>query len=273
MRFLKKTLDFYVFSNMHVAIACFSLAKLSLLFFNIQANTVPLFVFFSTIVSYNYIRLTRIKQIETGFSNWLEGKRIYLIIIIILSFMVCVYLLLQVRLEALFVLIPFGFLTGLYVLPAFLSKKINLRNLPTVKIFVISFSWAGITVLFPLIQHGLFDKVILLLFLRRFLFVVVLTLPFDIRDVSYDAKSLKTLPIWLGVTKAKVLGSVFLGLFLVITFFLKDAIFLVTHFDFLMVIVLLAFLLKSTVNQNKYYSAFWVESIPILWLGLYLIFA
>jgi len=254
-----------------VAIASFSLAKLSLLFFGVQDNLVPLFVFFSTVVSYNYIRLTRIKQIDSWFANWLNSNKTYLILLSIFSFLGCGYLMLQLKLQALFMLIPFAFLTAIYVIPPFISKKINLRNLPVVKIFIIAISWAGITVLFPLIQYDLFNDEILWLFLRRFLFVVVLTLPFDIRDVLYDSKSLMTLPIWLGVKKAKILGLVFLMLFLVIELFSIKT----NHLwiDVFITVCLGSLLLKSSTDQHKYFSAFWVEGVPILWLGLYLIFA
>jgi len=36
----------------------------------------------------------------------------------------------------------------------------------------------------------------------------------------------------------------------------------------LILLISCALLMKSTSNQSKYYSAFWVEGIPILWLFL-----
>jgi len=36
--------------------------------------------------------------------------------------------------------------------------------------------------------------------------------------------------------------------------------------------ILLLFLMRSTQNQSKYYSSFWVESLPVLWWILLLVF-
>lgn len=271
MSLLKKNFNFYIFSNIHVALSSFSLTKITLLDCKNSDNTVPLFVFFATILSYNYIRLTRLKQVKSWYFKWLKSNKTDLILLSILSFLACVYLILKIRLHTFFILIPFVILTLLYVLPPFISKNINLRNLPAIKIFLIAFSWAGITVLFPLMQYGIFNNTGLWLFFQRFLFVVALTLSFDIRDVLYDSESLLTLPIWLGVKNTKILGLIFLGLFLAI-----DCFYIKTKYlwiDGLIAVCLGFLLLKSSTNQNKYYSAFWVEGIPILWLVAYALLA
>jgi len=270
MQLLKKIFNFYIFSNIHVALASASLTKLTLLYWNIDDNKAPLFVLFSTILSYNYIRLTRIKQIDYWFASWLKSNKKYLIIISAFSLFGCIYLVFKIYLSAFFVLLPFSLLTGFYVLPKSLSKKINIRSLPAFKIFAIALSWAGVTVIFPLMQYHLFDTKIVWLFISRFLFVVALTLPFDIRDVPYDSKSLKTIPIWIGVLNSKILGIIFILLFLMIHLFILQI--SVNWIEVVVATVLGALLLKATTNQSKYYSAFWVEGIPILWLCLYLIF-
>lgn len=271
MQSLKKIFDFYIFCNIHVALASFSLTKISLLYWQNKDNTIPFFVFFATILSYNYIRLTRIEHIKIWLYEWIKNQKVGILVVSLISFIGCFYILFSIQLNAIIILIPFAFLTTLYVLPPIISKKINLRNLPTIKIFLIAFSWAGITVLFPLIQNGIYSDKVLWLFLQRFLFVIALTLPFDIRDVRYDSETLKTLPIWLGIKNAKLLGLVFLGLSLVIAFFYIKT----NHLwiDLFVAFCLGFLLLKSSTNQHRYYSAFWVEGIPILWLGLYFLFA
>jgi len=267
MRQLKKVFDLYIYCNFHVALASFCLTKLSLLYWGIEANLVPYFVFFSTVTSYNYIRLTRRKQINTWFSRWLKINKVAILIISVLSGLACVYILLKLRIEAFYTLIPFAFLTGLYVIPKFLSKNLNLRNLPAFKIFIISLSWAGITVLFPLMQYRIFNRTVFLLFIMRFLFVVTLTLPFDLRDYRYDLNFIKTLPILLGVNKVKIFGIVFLVLYLMFDLcyfnFNNDKI------DIIICLTLAFLLLKSSIKQSNYFSSFWVEGIPILWLLLY----
>ena len=40
----------------------------------------------------------------------------------------------------------------------------------------------------------------------RFLFVFLITIPFDIRDIKYDNNNLKTIPLSLGIQKSKLLS-------------------------------------------------------------------
>ncbi len=266
----KKIVDFYIFSNIHVALACFSLTKLSLLNWQNNTNVIPLFVFFATVASYNYIRLMRKKNIKSWLSLWLQNNKSALFLLSALSLLGASIFAINLTLKAILVLVPFTFLTFLYVLPKRLSQSLNLRNLPALKIFIIALSWAGITVLFPLIQFGIFSEKVLWLFLQRFLFVVVLTLPFDIRDMPYDSKNLLTLPHLLGLRNVKIVGLVFLSLSVLIESYIFG-----THSFWITIFIaisLAALLLKAGINQNKYYSAFWVEGIPILWLMFYSIF-
>mgnify|MGYP000615923378 CR=1 FL=1 len=61
MNYLKRIFEFYIFSNMHVALAGFCITKITLLKFGYSENLTPLFVAFSIVVSYNFIRLYEIK--------------------------------------------------------------------------------------------------------------------------------------------------------------------------------------------------------------------
>lgn len=271
MRPLKRLFDFYIFSNLHVALASFSLTKLSLLTQQNSANIIPYFVFFATILSYNYIRLTRINTIKSKFYNWINHWRIYLILLSIFALIACAFLIVQIRWQALISLMPFALLTGFYVLPPGISKRMTLRTLPGFKIVVIAFTWAGITVLFPLSQYDMVDTSIFWLFFQRFLFVIVLTIPFDIRDVTYDSETLKTLPIWLGIKNAKILGFIVLGLYLLISIVVLKPVY--QGIEIFIALCLGVLLFKSSANRSYYFYAFWVEGIPILWLILYGIFA
>jgi len=268
---LKKLFNVYIFGNLHVALASFSLTKLSLLTQQNSDNIIPFFVFFATILSYNYIRLMRINTIKSELYNEINRWRIYLILISIFALTACAFLIVKIRWQALISLMPFALLTGFYVLPPSISSKMTLRSLPGFKIFVIAFTWAGITVLFPLSQYDMVDATIFWLFFQRFLFLIVLTIPFDIRDVAYDSETLKTLPIWLGIKNAKVLGFILLGLYLAIGIFILKPVY--QGIEIFIALCLGVLLLKSSTNRSYNYYAFWIEGIPILWLILYHIFA
>ncbi len=263
---LFKIFDFYIFSNIHVALVTFCLTKITLLEFGISENETALFVFFATILSYNIIRFLRINTIKNWHNNWLIKNKKQLIILSLIALFGLAYLLFQLRFKAILVLIPFTLTIIFYVFPI---EKYSLRNVVGLKIFLIAVSWAGITVLFPLIQNNITLRITdWITFTQRFLLVVVLTIPFDIRDVNYDVMSLKTLPQQFGIQKSKIIGIVFLSVFFFLAF-IKPELEITSYFNLFIITTLSGgLLLKVTTNQSKYYSAFLVESIPIIWFIL-----
>ena len=256
-----KFFNFYIFSNIHVSFATFFLVKITLNNVGISENKTAWFVFFSTLLSYNAIRFLRIGEIDTWYNLWLKQNKKNLYAVSLFSLFALIHLSFQLRLKALLVLIPFALATLFYVFPI---KKYSLRKVAGLKLFLIAFSWAGITVLFPLVQNYIQLRTEdWLSFFQRFLFIIVITIPFDIRDITYDISNLKTLPQQIGSYKSKILGTVLL-LFFVVLELLKPG------NEHLFNTILISFfsgllLWFASQKQSKYYSAFLVESLPIIW--------
>ena len=269
---LKRLLDFYIFSNIHVALAVFCLVKITLLSYDIGSNLIPLFCFFSTIATYNLIRIFRIDEVQPWFFEFIKNNTFILILLTVSCALFAFLLIFRFRYQTIFWFLPFGIVTLFYVNPfGIKNQKLSLRYIAFVKLFIIAICWAGVTVIIPLIQHRIsigFDAIIM--FVQRFLFVVALTIPFDIRDLSYDKEELKTLPQAIGIAKSKWLGLVFLILFLGLEFFKAPFYSEQLSIHFSIGVLTLLFLMKSTKDQSKYYSAFFVESLPIVWLGLFI---
>ena len=159
----------------------------------------------------------------------------------------------------------------LYAIP-FFPKMGNLRNLAGFKIYIVGLVWAGFTVLLPVIHMSIpVDWDVIVLCIQRFLLVIILMLPFEIRDMETDFKGLWTIPQIIGVKKAKVLGAILTLLFVLLTFF-RDY---VTQLELLSRIILgagLLFMLYLTKKkQSKYVTSFWIEAIPIIW-AIFLVF-
>ncbi|MDG2074242.1 MAG: hypothetical protein P8J28_06675, partial [Polaribacter sp.] len=95
-------------------------------------------------------------------------------------------------------------------------------------------------------------------------------LPFDIRDIKYDVISLQTIPRKIGIQNTKKLGFVLLLFALVIEFLISAQ---TTSKNIFLGFSLLPmlFLMRAKENQSKYYSSFWVESLPIFWWILLMI--
>jgi hypothetical protein len=107
---------------------------------------------------------------------------------------------------------------------------------------------------------------------QRFVFVTVLMFPFEIRDLNYDSLKLATIPQQIGIKNTKMVGVLLLMLFFLLEF-LKPQL-NVEHTVSLLItmFVTLMFLIFANRNQGRYYSSFWVEGIPLVWLLLLLVF-
>lgn len=272
MQFLKKTFQFYIFSNIHVALAVSCLIKITLLGADISENYTPLFVFFSTLVAYNLIRFFRYSDLPKWIRTWLKGNQRVLIGLTLASSIAVLLLTFKMQFKALLWLFPFGVFTIFYALPL-PFKKGPLRNLPGIKIFLISISFAGITVLFPLVQNDIvINSNTWVIFIQRFIFIVLITIPFDIRDINNDMESLKTLPQKFGIINVKLFGFL-LGVIFFSLEFLKVS---MNSYDVNIVLMIsvisVLFLIFASDKQVKYYSSFWVEAIPIYWFLALILF-
>ena len=278
MQVLKKIVDFYIFSNIHVALAGFSITKITLINFGISNNLTPLFVAFSILISYNFIRYYEIKKNKLiWLESWFFTNTQKIVVLTILAALGLGYILVftDFNLKSLTILFPFAFMTLFYAVPLFKIGKteISFRNFPVIKIFSIAISWAGISVFFPLDEGGYqFTSVVYLEFFQRILFLFAIIIPFDIRDVNVDLKSLRTLPQILGITNSKILGTLLLFGFFLLEIFKENF----TYFGLLIVLIVSfisgLFLWFSSTDRSRYYTSFWVESIPIIWLGLLVCF-
>ena len=166
-------------------------------------------------------------------------------------------------------------LTLFYCFP-FNSVNKNLRKTPGLKIFIVATVWSLLIVVFPIINFtDKLDVSFLIFFVQVLIFVIATILPFEIRDLNSDCKQLRTIPQIIGVKNTKVLGSCLLIIFMIL-----DCIqYVILNFiNFKSILINLAvclttftLILKSKENQSIYFSSFWVESLPILWLLLYII--
>ena len=274
MKFLKKVFDFYINSSIHVALAVCSLVWITWLEFDQEVSfNLLFFVFFATVTGYNFVKYFGLAKFHhRSLATWLK----YIQIFSFLCFLGLLYFIVQLKEKTIYVLLGLGLITFLYTIP-FLPKKYfldkgNLRAISGLKIYVIAFVWAITTVIIPLIENDqqmTHDSLICLL--QRFIFVLVVMLPFEIRDMRYDSLKLSTIPQRIGIQRTKIIGSVLAAQLLVLELF-KDELNLYKLFVLLVIVFLIVLLLfQSRINQQPYYSSFLVEGIPMVWLGLSLV--
>ena len=168
-------------------------------------------IFISTLVAYTFPLFLKLERHE---SLWKISSIAYLGLA-----MIGFYLLLHSQsVQALYIIALLCFSTLFYYLP--LGKVGSFREIPFVKVFLISLMWTLATVPFPLSYDGfsIFGTDVLLLMIERFLFVLAITIPFDVRDTKVDRKGgLVTLPVFIGWQNALFLSVFILILYLIVT--------------------------------------------------------
>ncbi len=263
MIFLRKLLNFYINASIHVALSVFAFVRITELYFEIENNSAfNYFMFFSTITAYNFVKYFGIAKFHhRSLTKDLKVIQVFSL----LCFLLMCFFAYLLPIETLILFIPFGFLTVLYAVPFLSGLQKNLRTISYLKIIIVALVWAGTTVLLPLLNADkVIDENVVLYVIQRFLIVAVLILPFDIRDIQYDAISLQTIPKKIGIKNTKKLGFVLLVFALVIEFLISTQ--TISKNIFLgFSLVTLLFLMRAEKNQSKYYSSFWVESLPIFW--------
>lgn len=100
-----------------------------------------------------------------------------------------------------------GLVSMAYVIP-FLGKKRRLRDLGSIKIYLIALVWAWVTVVLPALEvNKINDPAVWMMIVERALFIFAITLPFDIRDLKVDAHNeVSTIPAKIGIPKTKRLA-------------------------------------------------------------------
>ena len=79
------------------------------------------------------------------------------------------------------------------------------------------------------------------------------------------------MPQQIGVERTKIVGSGLLFLFILLCFFQVDFTFTSLFVRSGVAFTIFLFLLFADEQRSKYYSTFWVESIPVLWWVLLVI--
>lgn len=267
MMLLKRLLDFYINSSLHVALAVLSFCVLTTYELDLNGSIV-LFsaVFCAAIVGYNFVKYFGLAKF---YYRSLTTKLKYIQLVSALSILGLGYAFLQLQSATQMLLFFLGLITFFYAIPMGLKTPKNLRSIGGVKIYIIAFVWAMTTVALPILESQLslnFEHWILIV--QRTFIIIVLMLPFEIRDLDLDQIYLSTIPQKIGVRNTKIIGYALLGDALLLEFFkhqFDQNRFLIVVF---LVVILILFLVKSTPKGSRYYTAFWVEAIPILTLGI-----
>ena len=276
---LNKLGQFIVYSNLYVALATACLVKTTEYLLGIREWKVAALVFLATFFGYNYMRMHQ--QMDrpagkmTALHRWMNKYKVLLYILANLAGLAGVGVLFFLNRALVWWLIPLAVISLLYPVKLFRvqGRLLRLRELPGIKILLIAFVWSLATVILPVVHAAYpFDMDVYLLIVERFLFVIAITIPFDIRDVNFDDKHLQTLPQLLGIDRAKWLALVALLIFellLILQFFYGE----VLRLPYLFALLLSAELSGLVVffSHEKRSNAYFTVLVEGMSIGMFIL--
>ena len=265
MQLLKRIFNFYIHASIHVSMSVLALILMTNhMFMKPFDLSMAGFAFFGTLFGYNFIKYEVYFREKSPIRKQLKG----IVILSLGALLASAYFFFCLEFKTQVTAVVFFGLTFLYTVPVFSTKK-NMRNWTGIKIYIVAFCWAGVTTLLPMMNFGIEAyQDIFIKFCQRFLLVIVLILIFEIIDSKDDDPSLFTVPQKIGIAKTKWLGFLLLIPFYFLEFFKLEVDSIQLIVNVILVVVTAGFLFFANENRSRYYTSFWVESIPIFWLIL-----
>lgn len=225
MDVLKKVYYFLIFSNILIALAAASQCVLTYVILDQEVNGyIALIEGAATLALYNFsLILSKPQHPERSIyarTRWVFKYERFLLINTGIAACICIWCLFHIHLYAIFFLGIIGLVSVLYSLPIIplRGRWGGLRQIPAMKIFHIAFVWVLSSIFLPYVElysNNILVNLNLLYYLAglKFIFLIICTLPFDIRDVKQDSYyHLRTLPNMLGESRAKSLCYLLLSL-------------------------------------------------------------
>lgn len=266
---LLKVFQYLVFSNVLISFgaACFLSSSFLLLGKPIDFIAIA-FVFVSTLFTYNLQRLHKLKfQFSVNGNDRLQWIYRHKDWIQFLVYGLGLLLIGFFPFLSWTEIIGLGFLGFFSFFYSFPTKFGNLRSIPRLKIFLIALVWSGTAFIFTW-DRSIGEKDVFL-FTYNFLFILGITIPFDIRDLKFDKESYQTIPQMIGLLHSKVL-SFFL---VVLSYFFLS--YLLEYYSILLAVVYLSIALfcfgSSTRKPELYFSGLIDSSLCIVFLFLWLL--
>lgn len=255
-----KIKHFFIETNLWISICSALLCLSSAIVLNTEALELPLFIFLATFFTYGSQRI--IKNIKSNFYKTKQSKinlSIFYMFLVI-SFCSALYISLGFQQKTVITIIIIGIICGVY--------PFWLRKIPTIKIFLISLIWTITTALLLIIENNIkLETHVILEIFGRFFFVFAITIPFDIRDIKYDAKTLRTVPQLVGIRKSKIISVVSLCIFLLLNILqvcIKQVDLLHLQAIIITTIISATFIVISNTRKSDFFFGFWIDGLSAL---------
>lgn len=257
-RIIVNSIKFIADSNLWIALATASFYGLSLVQLGqeVEHSVTLVFLFFSSLFIYTLFQLLDKKNAKPLFSKILVAISLVVIIVSIpfLSF------------TTLLVLMLSGLLTFFYATPLLSLGKndFNLRKFWFLKSAIVALVWMLSCAVIPLLEFEATSNQLVLFSLEKFLFILGITIPYDIKDIENDSKQegMTSIAMKFGIAKTKWISNtiLFIGLIMALMLYPKFYLAILLTYSFALIINF-----KVTENATLYWYTILIDASIILY--------
>ena len=219
---VKKFFEFLFFGSIFISICAVALCVETSLLLHLPLNNFSFyaFIFGGTLLQYNLHYLFKKSAVEgSDRLTWSQKNKTTHRLLIITGIIPVITGLFHFSLYHIILLLVSGIITLLYSVPVLPFKhKKRIKDFGVLKIVTLALVWTLVTVWLPVEQETSIGPSFILIFIRRFIFMFILCLMFDIRDVGIDRiENIRTIPLMAGREKAYRIIYFFLVLFVLVS--------------------------------------------------------
>jgi 4-hydroxybenzoate polyprenyltransferase len=255
---LRKGINFIIKNNIWIALAAISLYFTVILQLNIpmHLSLYAVFLFFATLFTYTLYQIPENKE------NYLKSKLISLLVYVFILLII----LPNLSLSIINILIINVFLSILYKYPKFLffNFKLPLRNYWFLKANIVALVWTFSSVIIAFILFKINPLEHMLLFIEKFVFILALSLPYDIKDIEQDKNELamNSFVLQFGIKKTILVSQILLFLAFLLSTLYTHSIQLSTILIYFLAICTIENIPKLK-SRNKF--IFYIDGLIILY--------
>jgi 4-hydroxybenzoate polyprenyltransferase len=220
---LKKFSEVILFSSIFISICAVAFCMETNILLGLPFNNISFycFVFGATLAQYNLHYL--VKSIAVKDSHrlaWSQRHKQLHLILLVAGILLILFSFFSFHLKHFIILASLGGISFLYSFPFLpFGEKKRIKDYGLLKILTITFLWTVVTVWFPVNSMPFDNNLFWLVFVKRFVFMFVLCLLFDMRDIEIDRQeNINTLGVKLGLRKSYQLSYLLLIVFVIAAF-------------------------------------------------------
>lgn len=269
-------LEWYIYGSFHIALCT---AFYTAFYFQAIGKPIDipyvLLIFFGTHIVYSLHKILakeRIPNFEETRFKVILGHQKHILIYVVISMVFSMVIVLQMPWHEITAMILPGSISMLYVLPIFPQKK-RLRDYPFIKILLIALCFALLCTANPLLFSRFSYTSAFLSTLSSFLFILGITLPFDIRDMQLDAMDkVNTFATTAGERNSRYLSALMIFLSLIIFVNVQEIIYPAKLAFTATSLIGIVLGYMSSTKRSDYYFSFFMDGLLALPFLLFWVF-